>query len=148
MPTVQAEVEINAPADVVWSVLTDFDNYSEWHPSIQGIALYGPLTENTKGSLSVISKPGASPSQVGMILTEVEPGKAMSWKGGLGPTWLALGFHYHYLQPLPSGATRLVHGEAFSGLLFKLLWPLFKGKFDREYAEASSVLKRRCEAMN
>lgn len=148
MPRVHTEVDIDAPVELVWSVLTDFDNYRDWHPSIAGVAVYGPLMEHTKGSLSVRTKPGAAPSRVDMVLTEVEPGRALCWKGGVGPEWLARGFHYHYLEPLASGGTRLVQGETFTGLMFRLLWPLLRTRLGDEYQRVRGILKQRCEGLH
>ncbi|MGW5310810.1 SRPBCC family protein [Nocardia thailandica] len=31
---IDATVEIDAPADIVWRVLTDFDRYGEWNPFV------------------------------------------------------------------------------------------------------------------
>ena len=34
MKHLATEISINAPADVVWEVLTDLDSYSEWNPHV------------------------------------------------------------------------------------------------------------------
>ncbi len=148
MPTLKSHVDIAAPRELVWSVLTDFDSYAEWHPSFVAVALYGPLLENTKATLSMQMRPGSAPAKLEVTLCEVEPGSALSWRGGMGPQWLATGFHFHNLEPLPQGATRLVHGEKFGGLMPTLLWPLFKRHFGEQYQQFNSALRQRCEALH
>ena len=38
MKEIYSEIEINAPANVVWDIITDFDNYPEWNPFIMEIS--------------------------------------------------------------------------------------------------------------
>jgi uncharacterized protein YndB with AHSA1/START domain len=39
LKSVYSEIEIFAPADVVWNIITDPDNYSKWNPFIPRITL-------------------------------------------------------------------------------------------------------------
>ena len=46
MKEVYTEIEINASASVVWSILTDFDDFSRWNPFIRKIS--GNLQEGAQ----------------------------------------------------------------------------------------------------
>ena len=35
MIKVRTEIEIEAPANIVWQILTDFERYDEWNPFIR-----------------------------------------------------------------------------------------------------------------
>ena len=46
MKEIYTEIEINASEGVVWSILTDFDNFSRWNPFIRKIS--GNLQEGAQ----------------------------------------------------------------------------------------------------
>lgn len=37
MKHISTEIEINAPAETVWTIFTDFDKYPEWNPFIKSV---------------------------------------------------------------------------------------------------------------
>lgn len=147
MPTVREELIINAPIEKVWDVLTDFGNYAAWNPFVQNIELNAELKEGSPVILHALMKPGAPASPVAATLAEVQAPHTLNWRGGVGPAWLARGYHFHQLEQLADGSTRVVHGETFSGLLFALIWPLQGKTFDRTYKKVSEALKLRCSAV-
>jgi hypothetical protein len=53
MKEIYSEIEVNAPASVVWDILTDFDNYVQWNPFIKEIS--GNLIVGTE--IEVFIKP-------------------------------------------------------------------------------------------
>jgi len=46
MKELYSVIEIDAPADKVWGILTDFDSYSDWNPFIRKIK--GKVEEGKK----------------------------------------------------------------------------------------------------
>lgn len=142
MPAVNETFEVDAPIEQVWQLLTDFNRYATWHPLIKGVTLDGPLQSGTRATLSVPLKAGGEPKPVQVTFAEVEAPRTLTWVGGLGPKWLARGYHYHRLEALPSGGTRVTHGEEFSGLLFLLLWPLQEKSFAITYKQTSEAIKQ------
>jgi len=44
--TIHSAIEIRAPIDVVWHVLTDFDAYPDWNPHIRRVQ--GELAEGRR----------------------------------------------------------------------------------------------------
>lgn len=45
MPIFEREVEINAPVDKVWQVLTNPDHWSQWFPGIEGVSNVTSVSE-------------------------------------------------------------------------------------------------------
>ena len=37
MRQISTEIEINAPVETVWSILTDFDKYPDWNPFVKSV---------------------------------------------------------------------------------------------------------------
>ncbi len=80
MKEIYTEIEINASASVVWSILTDFDDFSRWNPFIRKIS--GNLQEGAQ--IEAFIKP---PNSNGMkfrpkILT-CAPKRELRWLGNL-----------------------------------------------------------------
>ena len=46
MKTIETITEIDAPAEVVWQIITDFERYPEWNPFIT--ELHGPVHEGAR----------------------------------------------------------------------------------------------------
>ena len=148
MPIISEELIIDAPIEVVWEILTDFSHYQTWNPMVRNIVLEGGLQAGSKVTLHALMKPGGEPTPVGAVLMEVRAPHVLSWRGGVGPEWFARGYHFHQLESLSGGRTRLTHGEKFSGVLFALIWPLQRKAMERSYKEISAALEQRCSVVS
>lgn len=47
-PLLQAEIDINAPVEKVWELITDFDRMREWSPQCRVMKALGPLRPGTR----------------------------------------------------------------------------------------------------
>jgi hypothetical protein len=144
MKSIRTEIVINARPERVWRVLTNFAAYPEWNPFIirvEGAAIAGSRLRNTmqlEGQKEQIFRPK---------VLEVVPGKSFRWEGHLFFKGLFDGEHYFLLEALEEGATRLVHGENFRGILAGPLLRMI-GKQTREgFLKMNEALKERCEQL-
>ncbi|MGZ4716045.1 MAG: SRPBCC domain-containing protein [Acidimicrobiales bacterium] len=64
------EVELSAPGDVVWAVLTDPDELAEWLGGEVDLTL-------EPGSVGRVTDPDGTVRQV--LVTDVEPGRRLGW---------------------------------------------------------------------
>lgn len=141
---IEATIVIQASRRRVWEVLTDFDAYERWNPFIiraAGVAAKG-------GRLEVFIRP---PGQAGMafrpVLTAVEAGAALRWRGAVGATWLFAGAHSFELADDPSGGVRFTQSESFSGLLAPMLaTPAFLTAARQGFEAMNVALKERAES--
>lgn len=138
----RTEVEIQAPPERVWAVLTDFPAYHEWNPFITEIS--GRLAENEHLKVRV-SVPEGSDFQMKPRVKRCEPNTELRWLGHLFIKGLFDGEHFFRLQPLDGGRTRLIHGENFSGILVKLLGSTLT-KTARGFVYMNEALKKRVES--
>ena len=117
MKRLVTEVNIEASPAQVWDVLANFDGYSTWNPFIvraQGDAVVGaPLRLR-------MSPPGGRAITLTPQVTQAVPGEVLEWLGRLGVPYLFDGRHRFELHPTASG-TRVIHGEAFTGILVPFL---------------------------
>ncbi len=136
------EIEINASAQRVWDILTDFARYPEWNTFIPRIS--GTVEENAKLFFMFTTPFGVRSPAIGRML-KVTPQKELRWAGQLPIPGLIRAEHYHIIEPLSPTRIRFIHGEIFTGLLVAPLWPLFAERGLRLYEESSQALKRRAE---
>ncbi|NDL56030.1 SRPBCC domain-containing protein [Phytoactinopolyspora mesophila] len=138
---IHTEIEIDAPVEDVWHVLTGFSEYEEWNPFMvkaSGEAQVGETLVNTlvtDGSTMTI-KPQ---------VTVADPGQELRWLGRFVLPGVVEGEHYFLLEPTSDNGTRLVHGETFTGMLV----PFAGGMLDvgNEFELMNQALKARAEGL-
>ena len=143
MKELYSEIEIDASAERVWGVLTDFASYPEWNPFIRSIS-----GEPTTGErLEVRIEP---PGGRGMIfrptVLKAEDNRELRWLGHLLVPGLFDGEHSLALQPLDEKRVRFIQREAFKGLLVPLLSRSLDNNTLRGFEEMNRALKERAEA--
>lgn len=130
---------IEAPAERIWSILTDAAAYPSWNSTVE--RLTGSIALSQKVTIYTRASPGrAFPLQV----TEFEPNRRMVWSGGM-PLGLFKGTRTYKLTPRPAGGVEFSMREVFSGLMAPLITrsiPDLQPSFDQFAAD----LKARAEA--
>ncbi|SDJ52231.1 SRPBCC domain-containing protein [Natronorubrum texcoconense] len=147
MNQIEVFEEIDAPPEVVWDVLLEFESYPEWNPFVR--AIEGEPTEGER--LRVRIDP---PNSRGMTfkpeVVAVEENRRLVWLGRLVVPFAFDGYHEFHLEPIdagePSGArrTRLLHRETFRGALVPLL--LDQESLEAGFAAMNAAVKKRAEA--
>jgi hypothetical protein len=141
MRELRTDLEIGAPPERVWQVLTDFDEYPEWNPFIRSIE--GELVLGSQLRVR-IEPPGARGMTFKPTVRAVEPERELRWLGRLFVPGLFDGEHRLAVEPLDGGRSRFVQSERFSGLLVR---PFAKtlAATERGFVEMNEALKRRAE---
>jgi hypothetical protein len=136
---VERAVDIAAPADKVWSVLTDFTAYPEWNPFMRKAT----GTPHKGEKLRVELTSGDSTMTFTPTVLAAEPGRELRWLGRVYVPGLLDGEHVFTLTPIPGGV-RLTQSETFSGVLV----PFFGGAIDvgDDFAAMNQALRDRVES--
>ena len=132
-------VEIAAPAERVWEVLTDVERWSEWTETVTSVRLLdeGPLRP---GSRAKIDQPKIPETEYGV--TELSPGRSFTWVArGPGVTTTAS----HVIEPLDDDRTRVTLSVEQAGFLGTVMGRFYRGLTDRYLANEAAGLKARCE---
>jgi hypothetical protein len=137
-----SEVEIEASAEDVWRILTDFQSFPEWNPFIRRAR--GKAREGER--LEVFLQPsGARGMTFRPRVLKAEPNREFRWLGHLVVPGLFDGEHIFLIEPLGESRVRFIQRENFTGLLV----PLFAGSLDRDtrrgFEEMNQALKARAE---
>ena len=79
MKVIEYSIDIAAPPQAVWDVLTDVDAYTEWNPFLT--LDRAPVAVGDRLSVSI--RPGRRKMTFRPTVTAFEPGREISWLGRL-----------------------------------------------------------------
>lgn len=140
---IHSAIEIRAPLDVVWRVLTDFGAYPEWNPHIRrvlGVPDAGQrITIHTRppGSATIVMRP--------RVMTWAPP-QELRWRATFLWRRLFTGEHRFRLEAVAPDRVRFVQDEVFSGLLVPLYARLRLRATRRGFEQVNEALRERAEA--
>ncbi len=136
---IERTIDIAAPADRIWSILTDVERWPEWTESMTRLERLdtGPLAPGTRVRIRQPRLP-----VVVWTVQSVEPGRSFVWRhDGVGLHSVA----GHSIEVAESGA-RVTLSLAWEGWLAPLIRRIY-GELSRRYVDLEAQgLKRRCES--
>lgn len=133
----ETAIEIAAPADKVWGVLTDLPAYPEWEPNITRVD--GQISQGAKITIHTRLSARAFPVKV----SQLDPPHQMVWTGGM-PLGLFKGVRTFKLSPSGEGVNFSMV-EVFSGPLLGLISKSMPD-LSESFEQFSQALKERAEA--
>lgn len=141
MREIRTEIEISAPINKVWSLLTDFDHWKDWNPISHagGVASLG-----SELTVTMCGKDGQGEMKYRPIVTKIEAPRSFRWRGKMMAGFLMTNDKIFNLEETGSG-TRLVHKEAFSGLLVPLFWSKLNANVPSMLKSMNEALKLKVE---
>lgn len=138
-----SQIEIDAPPERVWDVLTDFARFPEWNPFIR--AASGKI--EAKGKLTVTMQPsGGRATTFSPTLLKVDPYRELRWLGHLGFPGLFDGQHIFELKRLGTAKTLFAQREQFAGIFLPLLVGMLRKETAHGFDEMNRALKSRAES--
>jgi hypothetical protein len=141
--TIRSAIEIRAPLDVVWRVLTDFDAYPTWNPHVRRVVgkpqVGGRIGIHTRppGGRTIVMRP---------IILEWSPPRELRWRATFVSRRLFSGEHGFRLEEATPGRVRFAQDETFSGLLVPLYARLRLPSTRLGFAQMNEALRARAEA--
>jgi len=140
--TVHTEIEINAPAQRVWEVLTDLAAYPEWNPMIRRAS--GEL--KTGSRLKIYFNPtGKRGSTFHPKLLVVEPNRELRWQGQPGVPYIIESEHFFIITPIGGNRVRLTHDMIFYGLIIPFIRNIVIKSSEGPFIKMNRALKERAE---
>jgi len=140
MKTIEHVTDIASSPEVVWGVLSDVDRYPEWNPLLR----IERFPERVGDQLSVTVKAGKRENRFRPTVLELEPGRALVWKGRLLMPGLFDGVHELRVEPRDGGTSRFVHRETVRGVLVPLVGGILRDT-DAGFAAMNEALRERAE---
>ena len=142
MKELNNELEINASAERVWHVLTDFAQFPQWNPFIQRVS--GEPT--TGAQLEVRIQPsGTHGTTIRPTVLKAEQNRELRWIGH----WLTPGLlddeHIFTIEPLAADRVRFTQREIFTGFFAAFHARSRNTDTRRGFREMAQALKLRAE---
>ncbi|HEU4896399.1 MAG TPA: SRPBCC domain-containing protein [Actinomycetota bacterium] len=140
--TLHTDIEIQATADQVWEVLTDFAAYRDWNPFI----VEASGTPRPGQRLRLRMRPaGGRETTFRPEVLEADPGRKLRWLGRLLIPGLFDGEHSFRIEPIGPDRIRLTQHEEFRGLLAPLLLARIGEPTRQGFHQMNQALKARVE---
>lgn len=133
--SVAVEIEIDAPAQTVWALLTDAAGFLRWNSTVTSIE--GPIDIGRKLAIRVPISPRVFTPRV----TLFEPNRRMVWQDGAPPMFQ--GVRTFDLSSVGAG-THFAMCETFSGLMLPMIAPSLPD-FAPVFSRYAADLKRAAE---
>ncbi len=142
MKELRSHIEIEASAERVWQVLTDFAAYPEWNPFIRRVNGRPEVEER----LVVRMRPsGTRGMTFRPTVMRVEPNRQLRWLGHLLVPGLFDGEHIFEIEELDRDRVLFIQRESFKGLLVPLLARSLDRNTQRGFEEMNRALRERAE---
>jgi hypothetical protein len=142
---IDATLDIEAPAELVWSVITDFPRYSEWNPFLRECRT--TLKPGDPIDLQVQLFASGPRPQREWMLTHT-PGKEFSYNMKPAPLGALHSRRSHTVTALGPGRSRYQSHFEIAGWLQPLVRGLLGGKLEQGFAGMTAGIKNRAEALH
>jgi hypothetical protein len=142
--TIRSAIEIRAPIELAWAVLTDFPSYPEWNPVVRrlrGRPQAGRrivIRSQPPGGRALVHRPR---------VVAWSPPFELRWRTTVLSPRLFCGEHGFRLQSVAEGRVRFVQDETFSGLLVPFYAVLRLPAMRRGFEQLNQALRDRAEQL-
>ncbi|MCC6512258.1 MAG: SRPBCC domain-containing protein [Pirellulaceae bacterium] len=126
-------IDIAAPAEKIWKLLTDANGFASWNSTI--VELKGKIAPGERIQLRSTLAPERT---FKLTVKDFQPGKRLSWGD-------AMGTRIYNLAGNPAGGTRFSMTETIGGPIFPLFARMIP-PFDESFNQFAADLKKAAEA--
>ena len=137
---IKTEIVIKATPEIVWAILTDFDNYPNWNPFIKSIK--GQVAVGNK-IIARLEPPKAKGMTFKPSVLIFDANKEFKWLGHLLFPGLFDGEHKFELFDNGNGTTNFRQSEKFKGLLVSL----FKKMLDNNTTNGFNLMNQKLKEL-
>lgn len=119
MQTITTEIDILAPPEKVWAILTDIGQWQEWSPTIN--ASQGEASVGSTLAITMMSKEeGKDGPKYSPKIIQLDEPTYFHWRAHMMAGFVFTNDKIIELEKTENG-TRLIHKETFKGLMAALM---------------------------
>jgi hypothetical protein len=140
---IEHRIGVQAPAEVIWEVITDLDSWKDWNPLYPRAA--GAIRIGSQLDLTV-ALPGKTPQDIAVVVEDWVPNEQLHWRGrAMGG--LVKSLRYLEIVKLAEESCIVENGGIFGGLLGpRKVKPVGRAVY-RGLMAMNEALKDRAEAL-
>jgi uncharacterized protein YndB with AHSA1/START domain len=131
----EREIEIAAPAEVVWDVLTTIGDWPQWNADVKFAEIAGPIVSGTTFRWK------AGPGTIKSKIETAERPHIVAWTG----RWLGISAIHVWRLDRSNGGTRVQTQESVEGVPARLLPGRHRRVFERSIETSLQALKAEAE---
>ena len=136
-------IQINAPIDFVWGVLTDVEKYGEWNPFTSRAR-----TDFKIGSPAhLLVRMGPTKFRITERVCAFEKPRLIAWSREFGASWFLLAVREQHLEPISDTNCSYHNVDLLSGVFSPIVSLLFGGYMRRGFSDVGVALKLRAETL-
>ena len=132
---VEGEIEISAPTEVVWDVLTNIEDWPQWNTDVKSTDIGGPVAPGTTFRWK------AGPGTIKSKLETMERPHVVAWTG----RWLGISAVHVWRLDRNEGGTLVQSQESVEGFPARLLPGRHRKVFERSTQTSLQALKVEAE---
>ena len=141
--TIRSAIEIRAPLETVWRILTDFTAYPEWNPHIRKVL--GRPKVGTR--ITIHSRPpGGREFVLRPVVIKWSPPTELRWRGTVLSQSVFSGEHGFRVEELPNGRVRFHQDETITGLFVPLYARMRLERTRDGFSQVNEALRERAES--
>ncbi|HWU67912.1 MAG TPA: SRPBCC domain-containing protein [Stenotrophobium sp.] len=143
MFVIEKTIEIDAPAALVWEVITDLKRYPEWNPFMRECSTTFRPGDPIDMKVQLMARPQP---QREWVLEYVE-GRRFAYRMKPVPAGALSSFRSHEVEALADGRTRYRSYFHLKGWLMPLVRGLLGGRLQKGFAGMTQGIRQRAEQM-
>ena len=143
MRELRTEIQISAPIDQVWRVLTDFGHWKDWNPMVNQAG--GTASVGTKLQITMRGPDAKDAMKYEPTVIEVDPSKSFRWRATMMSGFMFTNDRVFELKE-KNGGTVLINREEFRGLMVPLFWSKMNQFVVPMLEQMNMALKNKMEA--
>lgn len=139
---IHTEIDINASAERVWNLLTDFASFPDWNPFIRSA-----IGEAEPGGRIEVNlhPPGGRSMKFRPTVIKAESNHELRWLGHLWLRGLFDGEHIFTIEPLGVNRVHFIQRELLRGLLVPVFSHSLEKNTKRGFEDMNHALKVKAE---
>lgn len=140
---IEHNLEVNAPAETVWEVITDFPRYGEWNPFVVACETTLKPGEPIDMQVKLLGRPQHQQE----IILDCEPGRGFSYRMKPVPPGALSSRRYHRIEALDGNRSRYHSRFELHGWLAPVVQGLLGGRLRTGFSGMSHGIRDRAEAL-
>ncbi len=139
---ISTEIEISAPPEKVWNILTNINDWHKWNPIV--VQASGSPSIGSELTITMRGEEGKDGPKYMPVVTRFQEASSFEWRATMMAGFMFTNGRGFKLEKTDSG-TRLTNTETFKGMMVPLFWSKLNDHVPSMLTEMNNALKNQLE---